>query len=198
MSDMSTHNFSKNKSFRKNYFKYTIIGLLCAIGLSFAFHHYVAAQHPNIYEFNAARDTQPILNLFEKNWHWLVSSDDYSPEFTLKYLAPSRDPRYVGKLHINVLRQHNQLMGFVAYYMKSADLGFLLFLAVDHQFRKNQYGETLLRYGLDQLAQMGAKRIQLVTRLTNTPARRLYERVGFYEISRNQPEGFIYFEYIPH
>jgi ribosomal protein S18 acetylase RimI-like enzyme len=165
--------------------------------MSLAFRQYQAVQNPNFYEFNAARDTQPILNLFDQNWHWLVSSDDYSPEFTLKYLAPSRNPLYVGKLKINVLRQHNQLIGFVAYYMKSADLGFLLFLAVDKKFRKKQYGETLLRFGLDQLADMGAKRIQLVTRTTNFPAQRLYQRVGFYEISRDQPEGFVYFEYIP-
>jgi ribosomal protein S18 acetylase RimI-like enzyme len=180
-----------------HYIKYIVITLICVVGISLAFREYQAAQHPHIYPFNASRDTQPILNLFDQNWHWLVSSDDYSPEFTLKYLAPSRDPRYVGKLHISVLRQHNQLMGFVAYYMKKPDFGFLLFLAVDQKFRKNQYGETLLRYGLQQLADMGAKRIQLLTRLTNLPARRLYERVGFKEFSRNQPEGFIYFEYTP-
>lgn len=161
-----------------------------------AFYYYWVTTHPFIYTFNQKRDTQPILEIFKQNWNWLVSSDDYDPAFTLKYLAPNNNRRYLGKLNINVLRQGNDLIGFVAYYMKSQDLGFLLFLAVDNRFRRQKYGELLLRYGLQQLTHLGAKKIRLVTRITNIPAQTLYKRVGFYEFSR-EPEGFIYFEYDP-
>lgn len=160
-------------------------------------YYYWRTHYPSMYEFDYARDNQQVVGIFHQNWHWLITSDTYSPEFTLKYLAPNENRKYLGKLKITVLRQGNEILGFVAYYMKSTDLGFLLFLAVDKRYTRKKYGERLLRYGLQQLTQMGAQKIQLFCRTTNIPALTLYKRVGFYKSSKYAPEGFVYYEYNP-
>jgi len=159
-------------------------------------YYYWANYYPHIYTYNKERDMQQIMQIFQQDWHWLVSDADYSPQFTFTYMAPSEKRRYLGTLKVQVLRIHHDLIGFVAYYMKNSDLGFLLFLAVNRQYRGQKYGELLLHHGIKKLVELGAKKIQLVTRLTNIPAQTLYKRIGFYEISR-EPEGFVYFEYDP-
>lgn len=153
------------------------------------------AHTPTIYTFNKVHDMQPVLAIFQQNWHMLFFGSNYSPEFILTYLAPSHDPQYLGKLNVDVLKKGSDVMGFVAYYMKSKELGFLLFLAVDSKFRRQHHGERLLKHGLRRLACMGAKKIQILTRLSNIPARTLYEHIGFHEISRNESGDAIYFEY---
>jgi len=87
-------------------------------------------------DFDYARDAQEILKIFERDKYWLLSSDDYSPEFMLKNKAPNQyDLRYFGQLHIKVLWEHDKFIGFTAYYMKAPALGFILFMAVNPEFR---------------------------------------------------------------
>lgn len=176
--------------------KSIVLGMIVFLVGGFGY-YYKASHSPSIYAFDKARDTQQIINIFHQNWHWLLASDDYSPEFALKHLAPTHERHYLGTLKIDVLRQYDQLIGFVAYYMETATEGRLLFLAVDSKFRRYKYGEKLLRYGLKQLALLGAQKIFLVTRTSNVPAQALYNRVGFYEVARDKPTGFVHFEYDP-
>ena len=79
--------------------------------------------------------------------------------------------------------------------MKTPQFGFLLFLAVNPEFRGKQkgYAEKLLKYALGEMKMMGAEYVQLCTRVNNLPARGLYRRVGFHEISED--DGFVYFQY---
>jgi len=179
---------------QKSWKKLTIFAGITATVLSAGILYYAFAPRGPIYDFDPARDTQEILAIFEHNWHWLISSDDYSPEFMLKHRAPSKDPLYVGSLHIKVLREQNKLAGFTAYYMKKKGLGQLLFLAVGQEFRGKGYGEQLVQYVLKDFADMGASCVRLVTRTTNFPAHRLYNRIGFHEIKPHE-DGFVYFEY---
>lgn len=148
-----------------------------------------------IYDFNDQRDTQEILKIFKRDRYWLLASEDYSPEFMLKYRAPNQELKYMGRLHIKVWREKENFVGFTAYYMKTPEFGFLLFLGVNPEFRGKQkgYAEKLLKYALGQLQKMGAHYTQLCTRVDNKPARGLYKRVGFHEISVE--DGFVYYQY---
>jgi len=103
---------------QKSWKKLTLFTGITVTILSASILYYVLAPRGPIYDFDPVRDTQEILSIFENNWHWLISSEDYSPEFMLKHRAPSKDPLYVGSLHIKVLREQNKLAGFTAYYMK--------------------------------------------------------------------------------
>src|SRR5436190_10502378 len=75
-----------------------------AILISFGAYYYSCYERGPIYEFNAARDTQPILDIFDKNWYWLIANDDSSPAFMLKYRTHNENPTNFGKLIIKVMR----------------------------------------------------------------------------------------------
>ena len=179
---------------QKSWKKLSIFAGITATVLSSGILYYVLIQRESIYDFDPVRDTQEILEIFKHNLYWLVSSEDYSPEFMLKHRTPNKNPLYVGSLHIKVLREQNKLAGFTAYYMEKKKLGKLLFLAVSQEFRGKGYGEQLVRYVLKDLENRGAHHVRLVTRTTNFPAIRLYKRIGFHEVERHE-DGFVYFEY---
>jgi len=101
-----------------------------------------------IMDFDQARDTQFILDIFKSNWYWLVSeySKNFSPEYMLSHRASSKNPEHIGNLTIKVGYQGQEPVGFVAYYKKSFYEGFLLFLATKGEFRSKGYGYQLLKY----------------------------------------------------
>jgi len=145
-----------------------------------------------ILNFNYTRDAKEILDIFERDRYWLTATEDFSPEFMLKYRAPSQhDLRYLGRLIIKVIRKDDSFVGFVAYYMKSSTVGQILFLDVNPAYRGKGYSERLLKYALNNLKSVGANIAKLVTRTTNIHAQNLYKRLGFKETS--QIEGFVYF-----
>ncbi|TET06707.1 GNAT family N-acetyltransferase [Candidatus Dependentiae bacterium] len=167
----------------------TTIGLL-GIGSWYLYH--IHKPQEQILDFDDLRDTTDILTIFKRDWYWLVASEDYSPEFMLKYRAPTQDFRYMGQLNIKVLRnQDGLLIGFVAYYLKTATEGLLLFLDVNPSFRSKGYSEQLLTYALNDLKKLGANIVHLVTRTNNIHAINLYQHTNFTETSRT--DGFVYF-----
>jgi len=170
-----------------------IIALTMVLGLISAGTWFLFKTEEPISDFNDQRDTQEILNIFKRDRYWLLASEDYSPEFMLKHHAPNQELKYMGRLNIKVMHEKERFVGFTAYYMKTPEFGFLLFLAVNPEFRGKKYAEKLLKYALEQMKTMGAEYVQLCTRTDNMPAQGLYRRVGFHEISKD--DGFVYFQY---
>lgn len=146
-----------------------------------------------IYEFDDERDTQSILDIFKKDYYWLVEGE-YNPAAMLKYRAPSGSPLKKGQMHIKVLRENNEFVGFIAYYKKVGNDWQFNFIAVDEKFRGKGFAQQLMQYAIDDMKRLGAKKIKLVTRTSNTSAQKLYNRVGFKETYRD--EGYVYFEYL--
>lgn len=173
-----------------------LVLLSCTLIGSFTFYAWHKNQGPHIENFIETRDGRPILDLFNKDRYWLTANPDTSLEIMFKYRSPNQDPLYRGKLQFRVLREVDQFIGFVAYYMETAIIGKVLFVAVDPLFRGKHYGEQLLIYAIKELQQMGAAEIRLVTRTTNYPAQKLYTRVGFVEKARD-PEGYVFYSYYP-
>ncbi len=176
----------------------TVAAVLIALSMGASLFYYYAPQPTfvqagPISDYVDARDRQEILNMFETDHHWLVSSEDYDPEFTLDNRAPNkRESRYFGQLKIKVLRENDQFVAFVAYYMKNFFLGQLLFIAVKPEFRGKGYAQKLMRFALDDMKKMGASMVALVTRTTNLSAQGVYKKMGF-TISHEE-DGFVYFE----
>ena len=176
--------------------KLGIIGVLCAALIAFGAYQYYSYETGPIYNFNEKRDMQPIMDIFDKNWYWLIANDDSSPAFMIKYRTPSTNPAYLGKMRIKVLREDDRLAGFITYYQQKTKEWQLLFLAVDNDFRGKGYGAQLAQYAIDDMVAQGAKRIWLCTRLENLPAQRIYTALGFKEFDYS-PAGYVYFEYLP-
>ena len=172
--------------------KISIIALICAVVCGGVW-YYSSQEKGPIYEFNQQRDTAAILKLFDQNWDWLIANEGSSPAFYLKYRTPNDNPLFFGKLHIKVLREQDNLIGFVAYFLEyHPDVWRLLFLAVDEKYRGKGYGTTLANYAIDDMIKRGAKKIALWTRLSN-PAQNIYKKLGFVEGYYTEG-GYIYYE----
>lgn len=169
----------------------TILLVLAAIVLVY----YFSKSSGPIVDFDEQRDTQEILKIFNRDRYWLTTSQDYSPEFMLKYHAPNQSLQYMGQLKIKVWWEQHKFVGFTAYYMEKPQVGILLFIDVNPEFRgkEKKYAQRLVQYVINALRKMGAQRVQLVTRTDNLPAQGLYRRVGFYETSRDNV--LVYFQY---
>ncbi|HLC07042.1 MAG TPA: GNAT family N-acetyltransferase [Candidatus Babeliales bacterium] len=173
------------------------ITLAACGGLGIGIYNYYrhAIPQDNIYDFNATRDTNAIMDIFNQNWYWLLASPESSPAFMIKHRTYDTNPVHFGSLHIKVLRESDKLAGFTAYYMETPTQGRLLFLAVDHAFRGRGYGRILALRAMQELFKMGADHIALWTRVSNLPAQKIYRELGFQEMF--DENGYLYFEFWP-
>lgn len=175
--------------------KKIILGFVLAISLGAGVWYYTATDRGPIYEFNYDRDSKEILNIFDKDWYWLVadSRDQYSPDFMLKHRAPRSSRMWAGRMHLKVLREKDQFVGFTAYYKKSDDTWFFNFLAIKPEFRGKKYASKLVEYALDDMKSRGAKQINLITRPSNKAAQATYRKAGFTEtFNDGEYVGFTY------
>lgn len=180
--------------------KITLLALSIVVGAGVVYYRAqkpVAAQEAQsqavILEYDEARDKQDILKMFVTDRYWLLSSEDYDPEFMLDYKAPNKNPTYVGALTIKVMRENGAFVGFTAFYKKTIIEGMLLFLAVHKDFRGKGNAQKLAQHAIDSLAGMGCRYVTLVTRSENYPAQAVYRKLGFKEIEFD-PDGYIYFQ----
>lgn len=171
------------------------LGFFVAIGAGVWY--YTGIERGPIYEFNYERDAKPILEIFDKDWYWLVadSREHYSPELMLKYRAPKQNRMYEGRMQIKVLRnEQDQFVGFAAYYPKSKDVWFFNFLAIKPEFRGKRYADKLMACALADMKARGAQEIALITRPSNKAAQSVYRRFKFQEtFNDGEYIGFTYF-----
>lgn len=171
-----------------------LLSITLALGGGVYLYHTNTSQE-QIIDFNPARDTQPIMDIFNKNWYWLLASEESSPAFMIKHRTHDTNPMHFGSLHIKVLYEKDKLAGFAAYFMENPEEGRLLFLAVDQEFRGKGYGKILAECAMQELFKMGADHIALWTRVSNLPAQRIYKELGFKEVFDDN--GYVFFEYWP-
>lgn len=159
------------------------------------FYYRYATETGPIYDFNPTRDTQEIMDIFHKDWYWLLASESSSPAFMIKHRTHDANPAHFGSLHIKVLREDNKVAGFAAYFMENATEGRLLFLATSRDFRGRGYGKILAIRAMEELFKLGATHIALWTRVSNIPAQNIYRGLGFKE--KFEENGYLFFEYWP-
>lgn len=178
--------------------KIIIVSLIFASFVGYGLYtHYVSKNSAMIYDFDSVRDTEQMLEMFDKDFYWLYAGEreDFSFAYTLKYLTPNRnDKRFFGALKIKVLRQYDKILGFVCYYMHNSAKGQLLWLDVREETRGKGYGYMLAQYAVDQMIAAGAKTIFLWTRVSNIPGQKIYKKLGFKEMYATE-DGICYFEY---
>jgi ribosomal protein S18 acetylase RimI-like enzyme len=154
--------------------------------------YWTAREHMHIVKYNGATHRQQVLKLFEDNWSWLISSPDYSAEHMLDTQSSSKAPENYGNLTSYVYEIDHNVVGFTAFYEKSFYKAQILFLVVDEKIRRQGIAEKLLRFDLQQLKKAHYTVIELVTKVTNTRAQSLYQKVGFKEIWRD--DNFIRYQ----
>ncbi len=148
----------------------------------------------HILPYEALRDRAFIEKLFHRDWYWLTDQE-YDPTLLALWLdnkSPTADPSTFGTLTIHVAQKDHADVGFVAYFLKSAQEGLILFIDVEPMHRSKHIGKALLDFAINNLKARGAKRVQLITRQHNTAARRLYDRSGF--SLRGQTADYVFYE----
>jgi len=172
------------------------LGLMGMVGA--ATWHYTWQKPTLIYDLNLEQDTQPILAIFASDSYWLDAGYDETQDKyrrMLKYGYVNDNPMYPNRLKFKVLRDKDLLIGFTAYYKTAPTVGKILFVAVQSNMRGKRYGETLMNTAIKELRKLGAKRIELTTRVSNTSAQKLYTRIGFKETARD--DEYVHFAYTP-
>jgi len=169
-----------------------VASLVAAVaGVSY---YFVERPAEKIYDFNQLRDSAFILDLFNKNWYWLVGEgSDFDPHHMLEYRASSKKPADIGNQTIKLLYVDDKPAGFIAYHKKKFYEAMIHFLAIDQDFRSRGYGQKLMEHAINDLKKRGVAKITLVTRTANYPARAIYKKAGFKELW--ETNGFVYFEY---
>jgi ribosomal protein S18 acetylase RimI-like enzyme len=166
-----------------------LVAILIGIG-----YYFIGQSSERIVDFNQARDSAFILDLFKKDWYWLVGEgSDFDPEYMLKYSASSKKPEDIGNQTIKVMFVDNKPVGFIAYHKKKFYEGVIHFIDINEDFRSKGYGQKLLKYAIADLKKHGVTKITLVTRTNNYPAQAIYKKAGFKEVW--QTNGFVYFEH---
>lgn len=152
----------------------------------------ITANH-NIRVYDQSRDLPFILDMFDKNWFWLVAQtrEEYDPQFDFKHLTWSANPYNFGKLNVRMYYADDQPAGFIAYYKKNFYEGHVWYIAVKEEYRKKGYAKQLLQYAIQDLFNQGCQIVTLLTRLINTPARTTYTHMGFVETHHD--DTFIYY-----
>lgn len=189
-------NSIKTNKYLRYLILFSFLSLSIFLGVYF-YKSYIGSENHisgSIYNYDPKTDRDFILQLFKDNWHWLVSeySTDFDPKYMLDYKASSKKPSDLGNLTIKTYRVAGKPVAFTAYYLKPFLEGFILFLAVEEKARKHGYARKLLEYDIKELKKEKCSIIRLVTRLTNIPARTLYESCGFKEYGTIR--GFIKYQ----
>lgn len=160
-------------------------------------HYYFSAQtRAPIYEYDDIRDGEQVKKIFKDDWYWMSNRDwDIDQlNFVLRSHSPNEyEPRYFGKMTIKVLREQDNVVGFITYYMLNFYEGKILFLAINPEFRGQKQADKLLKVAVDDLFAQGATLVRLVTRIDNVSAQKLYKRFGFEQVPPWDDEGFVHF-----
>ncbi len=74
--------------------------------------------------------------------------------------------------------EENKIAGFVDFQL-NGQKAFINGVTVKKQFRGKKIGKTLLKFAINFSAWSGAQKIELIVRKDNSPAKKIYESLGF-------------------
>lgn len=138
------------------------------------------------------RDFSPLLKIMNDNLFWISEHSDLATDKVLTLRAPHNDPSRKGQAIIDVVTVDDQAKGFISYYKKSSNEGYIWLLAVDKDQRKKGFGEKLVARALEELKRQGARYVTMAAKLINKPALNLYKKMGFVEESRDEERGVVF------
>ncbi len=134
-----------------------------------------------IMRYSEKRDKDALLQIYADNWYWLVADGvDFDPENFLSTGNRSLDGKNRKDAKILVYCRGGKPIAFVAYHLTSyPQIGAIRILGNNKDTEDYEYVEKLLQFALDDLEKMGAKIVDLSTRLDNARDLAVYEKLGF-------------------
>ncbi len=145
-----------------------------------------------IYSYNAQLDRPFLLQHFVDDRYFLVADESYmyDPVDTL-----DTGIHGIVKKPVTFLMYYKDQkpVGFISYYFESPLFGKIQFVDVDQNYQRQGIAKKMILEVLKRFEKQGARSVEIVTRLTNTPALTLYEKLGFKRLYDNGK--YIYLEY---
>jgi ribosomal protein S18 acetylase RimI-like enzyme len=177
----------KNKWHKYSYLvaSLAVIGSVLTCWLIYLY--WPASISDGIHDYNAKRDRQAILDIFEKDWYWMVEGDhnSFSPAKMLDAKSPKEaryNPALRGQEKVKVLLVNGSVAGFISYYKRKAYLGHVHLINVLSAYRGHGYANKLMRVAIEDLfSDPTVSMIKLAVRKNNQTAIKLYKRLGFVE-----------------
>ncbi|MCQ5340474.1 MAG: ribosomal protein S18-alanine N-acetyltransferase [Candidatus Methanomethylicia archaeon] len=77
-----------------------------------------------------------------------------------------------------------KIIGYCIGIIRNEDIGHIISIAVDKNYRRRGIGTILLRNTINELMKLGARKIRIEVRESNIAAIKLYEKIGFREKER--------------
>ncbi|MCX8170036.1 MAG: ribosomal protein S18-alanine N-acetyltransferase [Candidatus Methanomethyliaceae archaeon] len=87
-----------------------------------------------------------------------------------------------------VVLKDNRIIGYSIGIIRFGNLGHIVSIAVDKDYRRKGVGSKLLDETIRRLVNMGAKMIRIEVRESNIAAKNLYKKFGF--IEKERIEGY--------
>lgn len=75
-----------------------------------------------------------------------------------------------------------RIVGYVIGTLRWSSIGHVISIAVDEAFRRRGIGTMLMKEVMGRLREQGAKVYRLEVRVSNVPASKLYEKLGFRKV----------------
>lgn len=180
----------KHKYYKYNYLFAGITATSAVLIGWLIYLYWPASISDGIHDYNAKRDRQAILDVFEKDWYWLVAGDrnSFSPEYMLDTRSPNKYNQAVqGQEKIKVMLIGGKPVGFITYYKKKAYQGQIHIIQVLPEYRGHGYAKQLMRVAIENLfSDPAISLIKLTTRTNNPAAIKVYKRLGFVEEVRDE------------
>ena len=157
---------------------YCVITLSLLIGLFIYF--YALADNIKIRLFDEEKDYAALVKLMNNDLFLLSESRDFIPEKVLMRKSPDYEKKD-GLASFVVAEVDKQTAGFIAYYKKNFNQGYIWLLGVDKNFRRKGVGKKLLLHAIKDLQSQNISFITIAVRSSNNAALGLYKSVGFVE-----------------
>ncbi len=140
-----------------------------------------ASAQPEIAFFEYSHDFETVTKLCQQEWHNLFTIP-FNPSMLHRMfvLRKSGDVTQSDKqLLINVLKDNNQVIGFVTYFMKNPKTVHVELLAIAKAHQGKGYGTQLINHVVQQGIKKGAHNLQLFVLNHNKRGFDFYYRRGF-------------------
>lgn len=110
-----------------------------------------------------------------------VYLDEAGLDVVVKTMGPYV-PRDLGQRSLNILLQDGDAVGFICYGTANGS-GYISELYIDEERRRAGYGHLLMSGVIEGFKKAKLKYVDLSVIVTNWPARKLYESLGFKQMS---------------
>ncbi len=131
-----------------------------------------------IYPYNAKKDRDFILKKTAEDHFWLIA-DEATGYRQQETLDTGIHPFVHVPVHFYLYYKDKKPVAFISYYCDSSIFANIQFVYVDKDYRRQGIAEKLITFVLDRLRNQGIRSVEICTRLINTGARSLYEKIGF-------------------